>query len=146
MINNIYIGAFNWVSLRGARLLGRWRRVTVDLSRSHIHYQNTIPIGRGSDQSERLRQLPLSCDPLHRESLFAESASSHGADISGTIINCTINYSPINCHRKRDQIIIEEYHRFSLFSARNWWQNFSSNPTSAMTRNCLHPRSFVTEF
>lgn len=141
---NIYIGAFNRMSLRGTRLLGRWRWVPVNLSWSHIHYQDTISIGCGSDRSKRLRQFPLSRDPLHREPLFAKSASSHGSDISGIFFNCSINYflSIIVISANYNQGI----RRFSPFLARNWWQNFSSNPTSVKIRNCLHLRSFVIEF
>lgn len=80
---NICAGAFKRVSLCRARLLGRRWWIPVDLSRSHFHYENTISLGSGSDRSKRFCQFPLSRNPFHREPLFAESASSHGSNISG---------------------------------------------------------------
>lgn len=80
---NICAGAFNRVSLCRARLLGRRWWIPVDLSRSHFHHENTISLGSGSDRSKRFCQFPLSRNPFHREPLFAESASSHGSNISG---------------------------------------------------------------
>lgn len=113
----ICTGAFNRVSLRRARLLGRWRWISSDLSRSHIYYENTISVGCGSDRSKRFCQFPLSRGSFHRESLFAKSTSSHGSNISGTrlifrqIIFLLINIAPKTSYEQEIHVVSGRFWR-----------------------------------
>ena len=73
------------MSLRGAGLLGRGRRLTPHLPRPHLKHQDPVPLRGGGHQPLRLRHLGLPRDPQHREPLLRAAAGPHGTHLPGEV-------------------------------------------------------------
>lgn len=84
-------GIINRLQMCRIGLLGRGRRFSDDLPRTHVHDKNPFQRCRRYDREERLRSIPLSDYTLHRKPLFSPTTKPNGSYISSEFLRDNFN-------------------------------------------------------